>query len=83
MAISLIVYYYEVKSIINFKLLPITTLYRSTRFNMLHYFTGFNVETIHVDGVNVTAWDVGTRDKMVRLILYGNNHHDIPDSRTL
>ena len=29
-------------------------------------YTGFNVETINYKNVNLTAWDVGGRDKIVR-----------------
>ena len=32
-------------------------------------FVGFNVETVSYKNVNLTAWDVGGRDKIVRLII--------------
>ena len=34
----------------------------------LDLYIGFNVETVNYKNVNLTAWDVGGRDKIVRSI---------------
>ena len=33
--------------------------------NSLHYYAGFNVETVKYKGINFTTWDVSGRDKIV------------------